>query len=709
MTAARRTVPAALAPPRSWQRATLAAAALLLATGAGAEDPPAVTLDPVVVTATRSLERSFDLPVSVDRIDAAAIHTAQPMVNLSETLVRVPGVFAMNRGNYAQDLQISVRGFGARAAFGVRGVRLYQDGIPATMPDGQGQTGSFSLFSTDSIEVLRGPFSTLYGNASGGVISVFSEKGRDPPTLTGSLGVGSFGTWVAGAKASGVAHDVAYVAALSRFNTDGYREHSAAVRDLVNAKLDFDTDRETRWTVVGSNQVQIDSQDPLGLTRAQWEADPRQVDPVALQYDTRKNIRQTQGGVSVRHRVSDELGVELAGYGGTRTVRQYLAFSGAAPTSSGGVVDLDRDYSGLNARIVWSTWTPGGPLKLTVGGDAEQQRENRSGYVNNNGQLGALRRDEDDRVVNTDAYAQLEWMPDPAVSLTLGLRFSKVSFRVDDHYVTTVNPDDSGGRTYRNTSPVLGAVWHVAEWANLYANYGEGFETPTFAELAYRPVGPGVNLDLNAGTSRAMEAGAKFMVADRHRVNLALFAVNTDDEIVVNSATGGRTSYRNAGTTLRRGVEALWDGNWGAGVTTHLALTWLRAEFADPFASGTPPTLVPAGAKVPGVPPFMAYGNVIWTPGGWGGLQAGLEAQYTGKIYVNDRNSDAAAAYAIANLWVGFEQRVGGVALREFVRANNVTDVRYVGSVIVGDTNGRYFESAPGLNWFGGLSASVEF
>jgi iron complex outermembrane recepter protein len=178
---------------------------------------------------------------------------------------------------------------------------------------------------------------------------------------------------------------------------------------------------------------------------------------------------------------------------------------------------------------------------------------------------------------------------------------------------------------------------------------------------------------------------------------------------VVNSATGGRTSYRNAGTTLRRGVEALWDGNWGRGVSTHLALTWLRAEFADPFASGTPPTLVPAGAKVPGVPPFMAYGNVVWTPGGWGGLQAGLEAQYTGKIYVNDRNSDAAAAYAIANLWVGFEQRVGGVVLREFVRANNVTDVRYVGSVIVGDTNGRYFESAPGLNWFGGLSATVEF
>jgi iron complex outermembrane receptor protein len=577
------------------------------------------------------------------------------------------------------------------------------------MPDGQGQTGSFSLFSTQRIEILRGPFSTLYGNASGGVISVFSEVGTDPPTLTGSLGVGSFGTTVAGIKTSGVARDIGYVAALSRFATDGYRDHSAADRDLVNAKLNFDMGAATRVTVVGSQQTQLDSQDPLGLTRAQWEANPRQVDPSALQFDTRKNIRQTQGGISVEHRASGDVTVQLAGYGGTREIRQYLAFSGAAPSSSGGVVDLDRKYSGLGARVVWSTWAGDGPLKLTVGADFEQQAELRRGYVNNDGQLGDLRRDEDDRVTNTDGYVQLEWLPDPAFSVTAGLRFSDVAFRADDHYVTAVNPDDSGRRDFSNASPVLGVVWHAGESANLYVNYGEGFETPTFAELAYRVGGPGLNLGLNAGTSRALEFGGKVLLANRHRVNLAVFAVNTDDEIVVNAATGGRTTYKNAGRTLRRGVEALWDGTWGMGITSHVALTWLRAEFADPFASGNPPTLVPAGAKVPGVPPFAAYGEVVWTPGGWAGLQFALEVQHTGKLYVNDRNSDAAAAVTLANARIGFEQREGRVSLREFVRANNVTDQRYVGSVIVGDTNGRYFESAPGLNWFGGVNVSVEF
>ena len=398
------------------------------------QDP--VVLDPVVITATRRSERSFDVPAAIDRIGADTIQNGQPMVNLSETLVRVPGIVTLNRQNYAQDLQVSSRGFGARAAFGVRGVRLYQDDIPATMPDGQGQTGSFSLLSADSIEVLRGPFSTLYGNASGGVISVTSEDGKLPPSLTATAGAGSYGTWTAGLKTNGRAGDIGYVVAASHFDTDGYRDHSQAQRDLVNTRVSIAAGADTRITLIGSMQEQRKTQDPLGLTRAQWEANPRQVDPVATQFDTQKTIRQQQAGASIEQRLDPGTTVKLTGYGGRREIRQNLALSGIAETSSGGIVDLDRDFGGFGARLARETRIADRPLTLTLGADYDRQAEHRLGFVNVNGAVGAVRRDENDFVASTDAYAQVEWLPIDDLSLSAGMRYSDVRFSSEDHYVT---------------------------------------------------------------------------------------------------------------------------------------------------------------------------------------------------------------------------------------------------------------------------------
>ncbi|HXN16405.1 MAG TPA: TonB-dependent receptor, partial [Usitatibacter sp.] len=434
---------------------------------------------------------------------------------------------------------MSSRGFGARAAFGVRGLRLYQDDIPATMPDGQGQTGSFSLLSAQSIEVLRGPFSALYGNASGGVISIFTEEGVEPSTWTATAGAGSYGSQTAGLKVNGASGSFGHVLALSRFQTDGYRRHSAAVRELANVKLSFSPWSDTRLTLSGSHQNQPESEDPLGLTRSQWERDPRQVDPAALQFATRKTIRQSQGGASLERRLSSQLSLKLLAYGGVRAVRQYLGFSGAAASSSGGVTDLERNYEGAGTRLTWSAPVARGSLSVNAGLDFDQQRERRRGFVNLNGALGGLRRDEDDRVANTDGYAQAEWNIASMVSLMAGARVSSVAFRSDDHYVTTLSPDTSGRRDFHHTSPVAGALWHLSEQLHLYASYGEGFETPTFAEFAYRPGGPGLNLALNAARSRASEVGLKALIASRHRVNVALFATNTEDEIVVSSASGG--------------------------------------------------------------------------------------------------------------------------------------------------------------------------
>ena len=666
-----------------------------------------LVIDPITVTATRRAERAFGVPASVDTIDAAAIHDGEPQVNLSETLPRVPGVFAANRQNYAQDLQISSRGFGARAAFGVRGVRLYQDGIPVTMPDGQGQTGSFSLLSADRIEVLRGPFSALYGNASGGVISVFTENPPAAPYLDFTGGGGSYGTGTFGVKLGTSSGRVGGVAAASEFVTDGYRDHSSARRDLTNAKLVLDATPDTRVTFIGNTQYQPETEDPLGLTREEWDANPRGVDPAAIKFDTRKTINQMQGGAALDQRLARNLDLHVDAYGGQRMIRQYLALSGTGATSSGGVPDLDRDFGGVGARLVWRVDALGGPLALTVGADGDRMHERRKGYVNNDGDLGDLRRDEDDTVRSTDVYAQAEWDFLPRWSGIAGVRSSTVRYQSTDHYVTAQNPDDSGSQRFDDTSPVFGLVFHATDDVNLYASYGEGFETPTFAEIAYRNGGSGLNFALQPARSRATELGFKYRAGDRHRLTAAIFNVDTSNEIVVDNATGGRTVFKNAGATSRRGAEAAWDGRYRYGLSSHVALTWLRAEFDDSYTSGS--SVVPEGAKLPGVPSKQAYAELAWVPGKWSGLDTAVEVQYVDKLYVNELNTDAAPSYAVANARLGFSGPWGAAATwQAFVRVNNLFDRRYAGSVIVGDSNGRYFEPAPGRNWFLGANVDVK-
>src|ERR1700730_5531599 len=272
-------------------RAAVSIAGVLLGVGASCQSASAdgaPELSAIVVTATRVAQSSADLPVSVDRVDRRTIAGGQLQVNLSESLITVPGVSVQSRQNYAQDLQLSVRGFAAASSFGVRGLRLYSDGIPGTMPDGQGQFSQFDLGSADHIEVLRGPFSALYGNSSGGVIAIFTEDAKPGYLLGGGADYGTFNTQRYALKTTGDTGLLNYVVDASHFATDGYRVHSEAERNLFNAKITAPLSGESKLTVV-ANAVQTPFvQDPLGLTRAQLALDPRQAGTNVIAYNTRK-------------------------------------------------------------------------------------------------------------------------------------------------------------------------------------------------------------------------------------------------------------------------------------------------------------------------------------------------------------------------------------------------------------------------------------
>jgi len=662
----------------------------------------------ITVSTTRLPQAGYDLPAAIDAVDSRVIREGNPQVNLSETLNRVPGINVQNRQNYSQDLQVSSRGFGARATFGVRGVRLIADGIPATMPDGQGQAATFDLASADRIEVLRGPFSYLYGNSSGGVVQVFTADGAGAPTVDAGGYAGSFDMRKLNFRVGGDTGGFNYIANASRFDTDGYRDHSEARRDQWNAKGAF-TLGPGKLTLVANGLDQPDTQDPLGLTRAQMEDNPRQADATAYTFNTRKSIRQGQGGATWEAQLTQCDSVQARAYSGTREVTQYLSMAGTGPLSSGGVVDLDRRYGGAGLRYSHVFIGAARPLTASAGIEYDRMEEHRRGFVNNNGVAGDVKRDEDNTVTATDAYAMAEWQVAPQWVLTAGLRSSGVRFESADHYVVGPNPDDSGSVKYSHTNSAAGVLFKLSAQAHLYANAGEGFETPTNAELAYRPGGAtGLNFDLKPSTSRQYEVGVKARPAPGVRVNAALFRIDTKDEIVANANSGGRTDFKNAGRTRRDGFEASVEAKWGGGFEAYAAYTNLNARFVEDFTSGSPPATIPSGRKLPGVPDQTFYAEAVWRHAA-SGFHAGMELHHVGKVYVDEANSDSAAAYTIGSLRAGFEQQSNRWRFREFVRVDNVTDRRYVGSVIVAEARGRFFEPAPGRNWVAGIEASVAF
>jgi iron complex outermembrane receptor protein len=680
-------------------------------------------LNPVVISVTRGVEqRAFDTPASVDVIDAATIRNGGPQVNLSEALARVPGVVALNRQNYAQDIQISSRGFGARSTFGVRGLRLYVDGIPATGPDGQGQVSHFDLASAARIEVLRGPFSALYGNSSGGVISMFTADGG--PETIGEIATasGSDGVRRTGLKLSGQQGKLQYNLSASRFETDGSRDHSAAQRTGFNGKLKYSLDGDTRWTFVLNSVRMPDVQDPLGLTRKELDANPRQATPVALTFNTRKSVDQTQAGVVLDHRFDARNAMQLTTYVGERATTQFQAIPVATQgpaTHPGGLIDLGRDYAGIDARWIHKARLLDSPLTLTAGLSADRLKEARRGYRNFVGSTlgvqGALRRDEANVVQSTDQYAQAEWAPALRWRLSAGLRHSRVTFDSSDHYVVAGNPDDSGSVRYSATSPVLGVVFHATDAVNLYASLGKGFETPTLNELAYRPSGAtGLNFKLQSASSRQWELGVKSQLGDDWALNAAYFRARTSNEIAVLANTGGRSVFQNVGSTTREGVETTLTGRWQGGWSAYASASYLDAFYGDSFLTctaapcATPTTRIAAGNRIPGIPRASLFAELAWAHRPWG-LETALEFRRVGKLYVDDSNTDAAPGSSVFNVRVSLAQKVGRWSLREFLRVDNIGNRNHVGSVIVNEGNSRFFEPAPGRTWLLGLNAAYQF
>jgi iron complex outermembrane receptor protein len=674
----------------------------------------AQVLDPVVVTGSRSEQRSFDAPAAIQSVSREVIDNAGPQVNLSESLNRVPGLTILNRQNYAQDLQLSIRGFGSRASFGLRGIRLLIDGIPATTPDGQGQGSSVSLTSTDRIEVLRGPLALLYGNSSGGVVQAFTRDAPDVPEFSSQLYTGSFGLRRTDWQYAGKVGQVGLVADYGTFETDGFRTNSRAERQQFNGKVSFAPNDQTHVNVVFNHFDMPLAEDPLGLTAAQLAANPQQAGTNSSAARVRKITRQSQLGSAATFRIDSTQELTARAYVGTRNNLQYQA--------NNTWVGLDRNYHGVGLQYAASTTVASLPVRWVAGYELDYSSEGRRGGTATLGEKTATAptRNENNTARNSDFFVQATTLLNERFSLVTGLRASSVRLASSDYLVT--DGDGSGSVRYRASSPVLGLTWHAVDTLNLYANYGKGFETPTLAEVAYRPNSTPsptalFNPGLGASRSQHYELGAKWLAGASARVDANVYQIDSTDEIVTASSAAGRTAFKNAPGTRRRGVELAASTLLGPNVSAQLAANRIDARFSQAYANNT--ASVASGNRLPGIPQHFIFSELAWssrtmtgTPAKGAaaqlGSRAGLELTRAGKLYANDVNTAQSAGYTLLATRVSHGWSLAALGAPQgvvtaYARIDNLTDRRYVGSVIVNQAAGQFYEPAPGRNYTLGL------
>jgi len=664
----------------------------------------------VLVQSGRLTQRQFDAPTSIYTIDAETIRSSGPQVNLSDVLARAPGVVALNRNNYAQDVQISVRGFGARSAFGLRGFRLITDGIPATTPDGQGQASTVSLTSAEKIEVLTGPLAQLYGNSSGGVIQVFTREADPIPTAKAQIFKGSYGLERTDWQFSQRVGNVGFVADYSTFDIQGYRDNSQAKREQFNSVTSVDLSTDTRMKLIANVFRMPFAKDPLGLTAAQFLANPKQAGNFALANDTRKTVNQEQAGVVIEHKLNQDARIQARIYGGNRDNLQYQATSATV----GSWVGLERDFHGLGLQAQGKqSLEAGKSVDWVVGFDQDYAGEKRQGGPAASGiKTGTINRNELNSSSNRDYFAQANWRVVSDWTFVTGVRQSSLELKSRDDYLTD-GVNGSGAVSYAAANPVIGATWHVNDTLNIYMNQGKGFETPTLSESVYTKSGTTVvglfNANLIPSRSQHVELGSKWTPSATTRIDAALFRIKTDNEIVTSLSVGGRTAYTNASETIREGIEFsarhLINPNW----RTQMTATVMNAQ----YASGT----ALAGKSLPGIPQKQLFTSFSWAENGFQtngqkpllGKAANLDWIARSSLWANDVNdaTGAAAGYGLLNAKLRQGFAWGSANFEAFLGVDNLTNKKAVSSVIINQASRQYFEPLLPRNWVIGISSKL--
>lgn len=651
-------------------------------------------LEEVIVTATRIPTDLVRLPFAAARVGRDEIQRGRQQLGLDEALVRVPGLFFQNRYNFAQDLRIAIRGFGARANFGIRGIRIFADDIPLTLPDGQGSVDAIDLGSAEQIEVIRGPFSAVYGSASGGVINIRSEDGPEAPFLSGRVNVGSYDYRQGQAKAGGRSGRLNWLANFSATELDGYRDHAFFESRLFNSKLGIDFDDTAALTVVLNAVDSPTADDPGGLNAREVAEDRRQAAPRNLLYDAGEALDQQSLGLAFRKKFNGNRELMLRNYYVHRDFSNRLPFD-VNSNGQGGSVDLERKFAGLGGNYGWTAGLGSRNNHLVLGFDYDAQRDHRRRFANNQGDLGDLTTNQDEDVTTIGLYVQDVLDLSDRTALTLGGRYDNVKYEVSDRTGTA----GSGQRTFKEFSPMIGINWALREAVKLYANISRSFDPPATTELA-NPDGPtGFNQNLESQTATNYELGIKGLITGSLRYELALFHIDVRDEIVPFELEGsGQSFFENAGNSKHDGLETAVTMELAPGLTGTATYTWSDFVF-DEFRGVD--GQVYDGNRIPGIPEHLFNLDLAWSHDS--GFFAAWDLLYVGSFYADNANEVETDDYLVSNLRAGI--RWGGAKwlLEPFFGINNLSDEAYMGNIRLNASFGRYYEPAPERNFYGGV------
>ena len=675
------------------------------------------TLPPTTVSVTRTDIPLTKVPLSIHTVDRVEISRAKPTWGLDEALANVPGVFVANRYNFSQDQRISIRGFGARSAFAVRGIKILVDGIPQTLPDGQGQLTNLELGEVDHIEVLRGSSSALFGNASGGVISIWTnpqaveQVREDARFVVGQFSRRSGRSWNKWQTTTGVRVGAGTAAlTVSRLDYEGERDHSAADQRVLNARLRLPL--ADRWSLalvtdVGDNPR---ADNPGALTLPELLANRDQVPALNLQRNAGKAVTQIQSGATVRRAMANggEAAFTLFGLG--RNLKNPITTA---------YIDLDRIDYGARASITYPA--PLGALthRLTAGIDFQRQRDDRKNFsymATDPTKPDTLTLNQREHVTEIGPFVQSALELSSRTTITAGLRYDWVKFAVQDHLITPPsNPDDSGDRLMRALSGSFGIAVNPSSRATLYANVGSSFETPTTTELANSATGAGgFNPDLKPQRAWNYEIGARGSLGRGERLGftIAVFQADVRDALIPYEIQAPRFYYRNAGSTRHRGVEVSSDIAIVPGV--RLDAVWTYADYRYRRYSFTvSDTVVHTldGRALPGIPQNWLNLSLRAQPAAFHGAWAEVQQTRSSGYLVSDTLSARAAPWWATNVRVGWgwggEGTTGGMRLAPFVGINNVFNHLYVSSVVINAARDRFYEPAPGRNFYVGLSVGA--
>ncbi len=661
-------------------------------------------LEGITVTISRWREAVNRLPYAAGLLGRAELQGLEPAVSLDESLAQIPGVLVDNRYNFALGVRISVRGFGTRSQFGVRGVRIIQDGIPLTLPDGQAQTGNLDLAAAGRIEVIRGPASALYGNASGGVISLQTES-APPVPFRPELGVvaGGYGDdrfyQKYDVKLGGRQDRFDYLGHISYFDTDGFRTHSEARHALINTRLRYEPSNDSDLTLVVNFADAPQAQNPSSLTDSVARAKPDTVRDIVLPreecppepafggcQDLGEEFRQGQAGLTYRRAFGDVHEISLMGYGLFRELENRIPFR---------LIELDRLGGGARAEYRLAPAT-GRVSRFSAGIDFDRQQDDRVERIRDGEGVGPVALDQDEGVASLGLFAHGGLALAPGLELTLSLRYDRVRFDVADRLVTEDDPDDSGARTMDQWSPMAGLTYSHAPRLNFYGNVGRSFQTPTTTELT-DTLG-GFNPVLQPERATNYEIGLKGTAGGRVSYSLALFHADVADQLIGFAAAGiERVYFENAGSSLHRGIEAAISALVAPGWTASLAYTYSNFKF-DEFVTDAGDF---GGNRVPGVPRHRLHARLGYARAS--GPSGSLRLTAVDDYFVDSANENRNDGHVVVDLRLGYTAETAGFEFVPFLGINNVFDVRYNSSVVVNATAGRYYEPAPGRNVYVGV------